>query len=1743
MDPEDKTFISLSTTENRVLDVLIETAAPVASEDVAVVLEISSTVAAEALAALSNAGLAISRKAGSSKRWQIAPLSPSIRLWLEKTKGPVNVPSTGSSPYSTGGGGVRLEQAYAACLVAGLLAGDALPELGDALVVDSIRLQASDISEVDDVVIEGHDAQGRVHRSSIAVRRDPTLTTSDEASVPLIRDFLAIVTAQWDEVSSGRWKLVLAVSTNSNAIAQLSELAELAQSLPDGDELGKRLLQPGRTNAAVRDRYGHIKSLVAQAARGLPTALGLSAAELTWRFLSSLSTRKLSLERTARTDRTIAVNSLRRMLQNGTTKEADALFARIQELVGEWAPQAAVLTQTVVRRRLHNYPLSRSAIFESAWTVFDRLGMRLRDSISPALRGGTESLELERPAEKTRLRDAMRKVGNSAGSLVVTGDPDVGKSALCLRVAEELREEGASVAAISLRDLPFNATEFEVQLGGQAIDDIFAAGEVRPIRLLLVDGAESVLEGKGQLFRTVAAAALNAGYGVVAVTRSDGSRQVRDELEKSCRLAAASVPDEYTVEPLRDEDRDALSVTFPALSRLAADPRTQWLLGRLGLVDVLLRTGEDLDPAKFMCEADVFITVWMSLIRSNEIRLVNGASPDDREQAALQVAKWTLGIPASPRHGTAAAELRSNGVLRVPNNPALSPGDEFSTDLFRDFALCRLFISEGWTSLNSAGAPRWSIRAARLGCQSALISSSLPNAWTRLTSTFKEIAAVHGDRWLEVPHEALLTLGDASSAIRQLWGALTENNCSALITLLRLAEGRYMKGSVGDTFALAPLVKVAFCDAPEVPSSRMVGSHTVREAIQVLVLGWLRGMAVSSPQPDRLRQEVRDFILDGGPPNYDGFAIEALALMGSDLNSSAISWLQKTAQNQPDRLSDAMESAFVAASMSQHHPSLLLELAESYYIEQLDPNDPWAAHDYLSDGIRGFNHGSASFGAPAAAWYYGPFFRLLHTVPRAALKFINRMLDHAARHRVEKLSAHLSNEPDAFQGLELDLIETGARLYVGDSHVWSWYRGTTVGPYACMSALLALEKFVDHLLENADISARRILELLLSDCQNLAIPGLLMGFLSRHPDQVEDLLDSFLSYPKVWHLETSRVSSEHFNVRDSDADKLAGSDKRGNTPHHTVASMVVMAKVSGNQSRLTELKNVACRLLENAEEDILGAIDEVEYRAMVEGWAALFHPDNYQASGTKGGVLIQFERPAEIEQVLAPRNQELEVINRLYRLQNRYGWHNADPEKWPQDEILEDMATARGMERDGAMPKDLHWSENPLAAVAAAGLRAHALGLAVLEDADLVWAAEAVLLGAEKPSDDEMTSGQSTFPVAADRAAAAAVPLLLLAPFDHLKLDRVRVEKCMWHLSTNHQDEVRATFAKGCEPVWAAACKLEAGSGLCLRHQAVWDAATGDLIASRLGHWNQRSQRRDVVPLSRPFNESLTEVAGDDLRVEHLRAPLASMVDAREVGCLRQFVDDLWAPLWSAHCRGLAHRWNGRYDGQSHVTHEPIARRMILTAVGGDQTPAKSHIEMLAADSNALHLLFTGFASVFTYDDELRKCMPSFWPWALKTALDALGDAAELRSRHHWFDYMTAALLPTPSPKASDPDIDGTFSRCRANWLQPGDLGELPDQWIVLARGQAKAVDAVIKFAKGAPPEWQASEALAWIERIIDGRFGQVANKLWLIEEWLTGLRSSGRMTGESRTRYHRIVDGLAAAGDRAAITLQQLDE
>ncbi len=265
-----------------------------------------------------------------------------------------------ASPYSTGGGGTVLEHRYGALLLSHLLTADPLAELGDDVTPQEIAFQTSAFSAVDDLVVSGFSSVGTERRVSIGVRRGPLFIPSDESTVDLIGSYLQVIDDHWSEVSSGHWRLTLAVASPSTHVQQLRELASIARDVIDEIDFRGEVARHGRTTQGVRDRLVHFDGVVAAAARdaGIDTT-AVSASELTWRLLGALRLRELRLEGIDETDRTLTVGRLRQVTAAGTADAADMLFSRLAELVGRYAPAAAIKNESSLRRDLSGTALVR----------------------------------------------------------------------------------------------------------------------------------------------------------------------------------------------------------------------------------------------------------------------------------------------------------------------------------------------------------------------------------------------------------------------------------------------------------------------------------------------------------------------------------------------------------------------------------------------------------------------------------------------------------------------------------------------------------------------------------------------------------------------------------------------------------------------------------------------------------------------------------------------------------------------------------------------------------------------------------------------------------------------------------------------------------------------------------------------------------------------------------------------------------------------------------------------------------------------------------------------------------------------------------------------------------------------------------------------------------------------------------------------------------------------------------------
>ena len=429
-----------------------------------------------------------------------------------------------ASPYSTGGGGTVLEHRYGALVLSHLLTGDPLPELGSDATVVRVAFQARAESAVDDLMIVGRGGDGAERRAFVAVRRAPRLNPSDGRSVELLATYLPPLLADWPDVQSGHPRLVLA-STPTNAVREIGRLATIASMNPDESAFREAVAQPGRTTSQVRGRLKLLDKVVEKAAKRVDSG-AIPSSELTWRLLSSLMVREVRLEPPDESDDAAVTARLRTQTVGGTAAEATRLGAAIDQLVGRYAPAGAIVNEAMLRRDLVGAAdLKRSSNHPAAWEVLDGLAARLRERTRKHLVDSSgRELELERSEDQATLAAALEAAGSddtaTSSMLVVSGEPDVGKSALVLRAADDVRAAGGAIIEISLRDFPRTTLQAE-QFLGAPIGDVLAGADVGPVRVLVIDGAEQWTPWRWQLARarrqqTSPTGSCKTGFGLIS---------------------------------------------------------------------------------------------------------------------------------------------------------------------------------------------------------------------------------------------------------------------------------------------------------------------------------------------------------------------------------------------------------------------------------------------------------------------------------------------------------------------------------------------------------------------------------------------------------------------------------------------------------------------------------------------------------------------------------------------------------------------------------------------------------------------------------------------------------------------------------------------------------------------------------------------------------------------------------------------------------------------------------------------------------------------------------------------------------------------------------------------------------------------------------------------------------------------------------------------------------------------------
>lgn len=1679
-----------------------------------------------------------------------------------------------ASPYSTGAGGVTLERRIVVTYLARMLARRSAIEIGGNRVITRVAVQQGPDHAVDDIIVTA-ELDDSVVTVAVASRRHPDFVISDTDTRKLIRTLLQDIASPGTPAEQ---RLVIAVSGHQENAAQVQELADLARNHADHESFKRALATPGRFRSDLSRRLDHLTELVSGAFADLdaaPTTLLLDdtfdADYATWLVLTNLWVTFPRVESPDETDWSAVGDMLVPLSRGQDAAGAGALLNALVAFVDRFEPAGGVVDLTMLRRAMHHH-LHRPAFrttdaFRNLVHLTEQTELQTRSAIG----GATDvPLHLERASEKTGLAAVL---SDAAGALVVVGSSGVGKSSLVLGVLRTLDGDGGDsdgedeleFVAMTLRDLPTTSLELRVAIGEDLADTLSML--TAPKRYIVIDGAEVALEGKRELLTYIVKAARAADVSVIVTSTPEGDDLVQGVLSDQ-DIGATT----FNLGLLTDDDITEIGARFPRLAPLVNNVTSRDLLRRPVVADLLVRARVDGDV---LSEAEAMTAIWNGLIRRTHE--VTPAVADARERVVRALAADALfgtGVDEGALDPAAVAALRAEGVLQPVAAQPWARNPAFAHDQLRTYAVAALLAGADNVAvdLSTAGVPRWSLPAARVAAELRLEAAPDAGAELRaLQAGFDALAATHGGRWADVPTEALLTLAEPRPALGAVWADLVAGDATGLDRLLRLLDQRHRDQYVLRADAFAPVLEALLDNG----TPKGFG-----ERVNDLTNDWLctlvrRNTPAGHPLRVRLRQQVFDNIAEAqrmqaeaeaeaaarraartpeevkaeeervarlralpilGPIGRsrprrqlsreitNEWTIRRLALLGPDAGNEGADLLRRVAAEEGEELGPAVETPGAALGISQLDRKLLAVLTEAYYIEADDDDEEWGYGGLRDDGIRDHDPHLWAPGMPFAAYYRGPFAVLFQTDLVAGIGVLNRMLNHAVEHRARRSIPRGWSE--ASRDRSTYEITGQPREYVGDDTVWLWHAGSGMGPYACMSALQALEHVANEWLDYG-VPLAKMVELLLADCDNLAMVALVVRLLVQRLDEAGTLIDPYLREPEIWSLEFARSNHERYGVR-------ARADQPDATRPWTFRDVSVRLIVEADEDRKAELRHVADELVTRAESYYRGfgltgeALDERV--AVVRGWAAYLDESNYTSEQLADGrMALVVMPPDDVVEALSVGNAENVRSQRALTLSYRYisdrhltGRIQTDV---PIEELLDDVAFARSIQADIPEFADVAMGDG-LAAVAASVLAAHVASPGSVPAAEVAWSMHTLVAAAAAAKDD----GQY-FTQGADRSAALALPLALVAPAVEGGVDDATVGEALRRLATQSSSETRTYLAIGLAQLFDLPCSIEDACIHDLARDLLVDSARGAVV----GPWNEKTQQRDEVVLPDPVHDALATFDAEDIISQRLTPAIRGLAAAAvSDSCVANEARDLVVALLQEQARGTTSHDLAMHD--SDLDALTAARAGLMLAEHGETSVMLDLVEMYSPQDRALGAVLHGLAAAAEETDGRAATLRVMWPQVIDKVL-ALVDAGALEFDDGYFDGASLAALipyaPTPSNAFRQREVDGEARQ----WWDIDGWRTAIERWLPYAAGRASCLDHLLWLTDALDVGKKAEIVLPWVETIVSTQPEDVVSSSSSLTSWLRTLRPTVLGT-EHEATWQRVTDLVVVHGGVGAADL-----
>ncbi|WP_284990475.1 hypothetical protein [Arthrobacter sp. efr-133-TYG-120] len=740
---------------------------------------------------------------------------------------------------------------------------------------------------------------------------------------------------------------------------------------------------------------------------------------------------------------------------------------------------------------------------------------------------------------------------------------------------------------------------------------------------------------------------------------------------------------------------------------------------------------------------------------------------------------------------------------------------------------------------------------------------------------------------------------------------------------------------------------------------------------------------------------------------------------------------------------------------------------------------------------------------------------------------MNRILNHAANIR-----CLAEDGPGAVAaGSKFTLAIDGTeRAYVGDSNVWGWYRGNTNGPYPCMSALQAVERWVDsRIADGAEIG--NVATALLNGCENLAMPALIVGTTIRHLADDPKVLDRYLVEPLVWYFDSIRATHESFGFMRAPDDAITNPERR----KWYLRDIAGFLAVSAGPEPQQELRDLGAKLVANAARFDAG-------EPTLHRWAAALDADNMTTEPTEGGVLISVKEPRIIEEELAPLRADMTRGNLLIGLQNKY-WIPARQQKegWTPPtpaEIAEDLA----------LVKDLH--DNPpefaasepclaLAYVASAAIRSAAEGNPAAFGQNSSFAITSILgilerAEADASHDTDVVTFENDIGTRA--AAAAAIPHLLLPELaEHLATAGATpddVAAAAAALGPLAATDTCLKFARGCDTIWEHPC-----SGDPCMHLTAYQWALDLTRLCEIGEFDDALQQFPQVVVTGDVMARIPEIPRERLDTSRLSATIRVLGRAASSSaCVAEIAQQDLETLLKAQAHAMVTQ---ELSEDVHFVDDRGAQTIsaarallhIRSRAGAVDDLLFEYVTALAPASHVFSAFLRDLAAVGAETQELADAAGEVWPTLFAHVLDQVDANRAIYDRADSFsDYALSHLLP--NHPGTTQSLHDELGRHAFEWVKPDDLVDLIPQWLPYAAGKSSCLLELIRFLRQLPIETQLSKGLSWLDALCLSKTDRQLVSYAPMNEWLVEIKPEADARGAG-SKWLNLVDRLVYAGNR----------